>query len=84
MIDVKYVVGEDWEGIYINNSLVEEGHRIRFKDGFEVICKHINEIKNIDSIQFTTYDVNQDWLEDKGGLPEKFEDIPNDLLEEWS
>lgn len=83
MLDVKYVVGEDWEGIYVNNVLVDEGHKIRFKDGFETICKYINEVESVDSIEFSTYDIDQDWLEDEGGLPEKFEDIPSKLLEEW-
>lgn len=82
MLDVKYVVGEDWEGIYIYNVMAYEGHKIRFKDGFNVICKHINEIENVDTIQFSTYYINQDWLENEGSLPEKFEDIPSDLLEE--
>ena len=83
MLNVKYVVGEDWEGIYINNVLTDEGHRIRFKDGFEIICKHINELESVNNIQFSTYDIDQDWLEDQGSLPEKFEDISEDVLEEW-
>ena len=83
-MNVTYVIGEDWEGIYINNVLVNEGHKIRFNDGFEIICEHINKVERVDNIQFSTYDIDQDWLEDKGSLPEKFEDIPNDLLEEWS
>ena len=84
MLDLKYIVGEDWQGIYINNVLTEEGHIIRFKDGFECICKYINNVETVDHIQFDTYEVNQDWLEDQGSLPEKFEDIPSDLLEGWS
>lgn len=83
MLDVKYVVGEDWEGIYINNVLADEGHRIRFKNGFEVICNYINEIESVDNIQFSKYDIDQDWLEEQGSLPEKFEIIPNEMLEEW-
>lgn len=84
MLDVKYVVGDDWEGIYINNVLVDESHNFRFERGFKNICKHINEVESVDTIQFSTYYINQDWLEDEGSLPEKFDDIPNDLLEEWT
>lgn len=84
MLDIKYVVGEDWEGIYIHNVLAYEGHRIRFKDGFDTVCKHINEVESAEYIQFSTYDIDQDWLEDKGSLPEKFENIPSELLEEWT
>ena len=83
MLDVKYVLGEDWEGIYINNFLVQEGHKIKFKDGFNIICKHINDLDGVDNIQFSTYDVDQDWLEDQGELPCDFTDIPEDMLEEW-
>ena len=84
MLDIKYVVGEDWEGIYIHNVLADEGHRIRFKDGFDTICRHINEVESAEYIQFSTYDIDQDWLEDQGSLPEKFENIPSELLEEWT
>lgn len=84
MLDIKYVVGEDWEGIYIHNVLANEGHRIRFKDGFDTVCRHINEVESAEYIQFSTYDIDQDWLEDQGSLPEKFENIPSELLEEWT
>ena len=84
MLDIKYVVGEDWEGIYIHNVLTDEGHRISFKDGFDTICRHINEVESAEYIQFSTYDIDQDWLEDQGSLPEKFESIPSELLEEWT
>lgn len=83
MLDVKYVVGEDWEGLYINNTLVDECHNMPFRDGFNAICKYINEIESVSSIQFTTYSINQDWLEDEGSLPRNFEDISNDLLNYW-
>ena len=83
MLDIKYVVGEDWEGLYINNALADEGHKIRFNDGFEVICEHINKVESVYYVQFSTYDIDQDWLEDTGSMPEKFEDIPSDMLEEW-
>ena len=84
MLDVKYVLGEDWEGIYINNVLVDERHKIRFRDGFETVCRHINEVESSEYIQFSTYDIDQDWLEDQGSLPKKIENIPSELLEEWT
>ena len=84
MLDIKYVIGEDWEGLYIRNVLVDEGHRIRFDDGFKFICNHINYVKGVESIQFSIYGIDQDWLEDQGSMPEKFKDIPNVLLKEWN
>lgn len=83
MLDVKYVVCDDWSGLYINNILVDECHNIPFRDGFTAICKHINEVESVDNIQFTTYGINQGWMEDNGSLPKNFEDIPSDLLDEW-
>lgn len=83
MLVVKYIVGDDWDGLYVHNVLVDEGHKIDFKEGFEIICRHIDEIESVDSIHFSTYSVNQDWLEEQGSLPEKFEDIPSEMLEEW-
>lgn len=83
MLDAKYIIGEDWQGLYINNILVDECHNLPFRDGFSAICKYVNEVDSVDSIQFTTYSINQDWMEDEGSLPKNFEDIPNDLLTEW-
>ena len=81
MIDVKYVVGEDWEGIYVQDKLLDEGHKIRFDDGFEAICEYINNVEGVSEIKFSTYNIDQDWLEDEGNLPEFFENIPKDMLE---
>ena len=83
MIDVKYVLGEDWEGIYIQDKLIEEGHRIRFRDGFEAFCEYFNNVEGANAIEFSTYDIDQDWLEDEGSLPEYFESIPADTLRAW-
>lgn len=81
MLDVKYVIGEDWEGIYIQGLLRDEGHKIRFKDGFAFVCDYINQIGNVDHIEFSTYSIEQEWLENEGSLPEYFSDIPCDVIE---
>ena len=81
ILDIKYVSGEDWEGLYIHNKLVDETHSISFKQGFELICKYINEIKNVGEIAFDIYEIDQEWLEGVGNFPEEFDDIPSDMLE---
>lgn len=81
-LDVKYVVGEDWEGLYIHNKLVDENHSISFRHGFELICKHINEIENVGEIAFSRYEIDQEWLEGIGDFPGRFDDIPTDILQE--
>lgn len=80
VLDVKYVIGEDWEGIYINNELENEGHSIRFGEGFELISEYINDVAGVSKIDFNTYEVSQEWLENEGNLPQKFDNIPINLL----
>lgn len=83
MLDIKYVIGDGWEGIYIYNMLVYEAHNIKFEQGFGIVCDHINEVESPKHIQFSIYSIDQDWLENEGKLPENFEDIPSYLLENW-
>lgn len=83
MLEIKYVKGEDWEGLYINNNLKCEGHRVRTDDAIEAIRDYVNDFSvNLNLINFTSYDVDQDWLEGRGDLPSKFDGIPNGMLEE--
>lgn len=82
MLDVKYVFGDDWEGIYINNVIVNQRQKITFNNGFNAICKYINEIESVDHIQFSVYSVDQDWLEVEDSFPKYFDKIPSKALEE--
>ena len=85
MLDIKYVMGDDWAGFYINNVLKLEGHSIRFIDGLEEMSKYINTYNcSFNQFNFNCYNIDQDWLEDQGELPCEFEDIPEDMLEEWN
>ena len=83
MLDIKYVEGDDWAGLYINGNLKCEGHRIRINEGIETIRDYVNDFSvNLNLINFTSYEVDQDWLEDRGDLPSKFNGIPKGMLEE--
>ena len=66
---IKLVRGDDWMGLYIDKKLVYEGHDISEKMLLE-LC----------GIEFHSFEVNQEWMEDKGHLPEDFFSIPKSKL----
>lgn len=83
MLDIKYVEGDDQAGLYINGNLKCEGHRIRINEGIETIRDYVNDFSvNLNLINFTSYEVDQDWLEGRGDLPSKFDSIPKGMLVE--
>ncbi len=56
---------DDWEGLYIDGVLVEECHKINFKDWVGKIS------------ELTEVEVTSEWLgEDVGSLPSSISDIP--------
>jgi hypothetical protein len=58
MEKITYVRGQDWEGLYIDGELVEEGHSICVEEVVEALgftCERIM--------------ADQEWLEDRGDLP---------------
>ncbi len=61
---VTFVDGDDWEGLYIDGKLVEEHHHVRLED----IFKHLG-------IEATFIFPDQQWLEERGNLPENLEDV---------
>ena len=55
MLDIKYVEGDDWAGLYINGNLKCEGHRIRINEGIEAIRDYVNDFSvNLNLINFTS------------------------------
>ena len=54
----------DWEGLYINGKLKFEGHEIRREDLLEVLDIDIEE-----------RDAEENWLENRGNLPEYLKDV---------
>lgn len=55
---VVFVDGDDWQGLYINGRLIEEGHHIHLDD----LLKHLG----IDGEVICPDDA---WLTERGGLP---------------
>jgi hypothetical protein len=66
---------DDWEGIYINGKLDYEGHRIHNGVWIDLIKKYGAFSQKVES-----YWVSEDYLHDRGNLPDKFEDIPKEML----
>ena len=64
-IKVGLVRGDDWEGLYLDGKLVEEGHHFRLTDVLARFGIECDEVWPDDS-----------WLEERGSLPKNFEEVP--------
>lgn len=61
--------GDDWQGLYVNDVLVVQGHTLSARDWLNAI----------DTVAYAeAHEVSQDWLESVGDLPESFKRIPED------
>jgi hypothetical protein len=61
---VGFVSCDDWQGLYINGKLVEQGHHIRIDD----LLQHLG-------IECREIHPDDDWLVERGSLPENLEDV---------
>jgi len=77
MSQIKLVRGEDWEGIYVNDELHHEGHRLGGETYLDLIHSYNSKLTG----EYEVYYVDSDWLEDMGSLPEEFGEIPSGLLD---
>ena len=75
MNKIVVVDSDDWQGMYVNGVLKEEGHELRIDD----ISKYtpISEIKEFCLSYYGTEE-----LEDFGSLPNKLSEIPSDWFDE--
>lgn len=65
----------DWYGLYVNEKLEKEGHSIGDNDWINLIIKYKHFSGNIDK-----FEVSDDFCEELGSFPEKFEEIPKNFL----
>lgn len=74
-MNVRYVSSShgDWVGVYLNGTLYDEGHSIPVHTWLDLL----SEVSEPATMQF---EVDGEWLEDCGNLPEFFSDIPKDKL----
>lgn len=80
---INLIIGYDWQGLYINNDLICENHTLDMYDVLESISNYVKN-KDIDIgeefFNINQYYISDDWLEDRGSFPEKFEEIPKSML----
>lgn len=62
--DCIYAMGSDWEGLYVDGKLIDEGHSMR-----------LDTILSNMGMQVTLVTLDQDWLEDAGRLPKDYSDV---------
>lgn len=77
---IQIVTGEDWQGLYINNVLEDEEHSLSVNIVVKQIADYINQFGIEDGISCYFYEIDQEWMEEQGGLPQDFTDIPKDCL----
>lgn len=70
---VIHVYGEDWEGIYLGDNLLNEGHSIR-------ISPLLSSLIGCEITSLESYEIDQDYLEGLGSLPEKFSYLDKENL----
>lgn len=68
-----FAVGCDWTALYLNGVLVTQNHTL---SAIEVL-RAMDGYKVVDGSNFTakTVEVDEDWLEEQGYMPEKLEDV---------
>jgi hypothetical protein len=62
-----------WSGIYLDNELWTEHHSLDTQDWAEIINNHHLESVDVEEVQ-------GDWLEECGNLPQKYQDIPKGVF----
>jgi hypothetical protein len=60
--------GDDWSGIYVDGSLVTEGHSFRTLEVVEICIEH-----NVTVAEGKEVDI--EWLNGQGSLPDKEGDV---------
>ncbi len=61
------VKADDWEGVYFDGKLIEEGHNLRLED----------VLARLDIVSETVW-ANEVWLNNLGRLPENLEEVQRD------
>lgn len=67
MEKITLVQGDDWQGLYADGSLLDEGHEITIKqlcDAMGIECEVVTP--------------DQEWLEDRGSLPDDLSEVKSE------
>lgn len=60
----KIVYVDDWEGLYVGDKLISEGHSLRVSD----VLSHFG-------IGIDYVEADEDWLLERGSLPKSFKKV---------
>jgi hypothetical protein len=67
---------DDWEGLFIDGELIDEGHEIRRTE----LVKAMKTYSTFD-VKFEYFSIEgQEWLEERGSFPMNFCDIPEEFI----
>jgi hypothetical protein len=69
---VTIVLGDDWQGIYVDGQMYYQHHHVRHDDWVKII----NTYQPTIAFWRTLNDDGLHWLETVGEFPERFVDIP--------
>lgn len=73
---IQSVSSDDWEVIYINNHIVDQGYGLNPYMLFSWIKHYIHDVGYITYFNYETYWVSDSFI--KSGVPEWFSDIPEE------
>lgn len=64
MPKITYVIGDDWEGVYLDGKLKAEGHHVTLREFVELL-----------GLEFETVEADDVWLDNMASLPEDLNDV---------
>lgn len=70
---VVLVKSDDWQGLYINNKLWEEGHHIEFSMIIDRCKKNGVDISDLEEVWVS--EDYQEKLEDMGNFPDSYDEV---------
>lgn len=64
-MELTYVMGDDWEGLYVDGEIFDQGHNLDWR--------YI--IESLFNVGIETRYADLGWLDQEGYLPESLEDV---------
>ena len=64
--------GDDWEGLYIDGALVDEGHSLGVRNTLRFLLSAEPSISDAD---LSVREVDLDWIADRGSLPTYIDEV---------
>lgn len=77
MIFTRVWSGDDWEGLYANDKLIDQNHSINWWDAFKTACEGNQSTTYPEFVEITIED--QDWWDEWGHLPDSKTDLETRL-----